>query len=182
MYGPRFLPFLAAALVLWSGAPGPAVGVSPAEDPRALAAFVGSWQLELYADPATFGDRGGPGAGRMQCEWGLQRAWVDCELDSRYEGLGAYALKLVLYRTADPDVYGVFVTNSFGGGRLYEGSWQDDALVFHDAWVDPSRRWEHQRTTYEIRSDHEIAFRIEASVDGVEYLPHSSGVYRRAPR
>lgn len=145
-----------------------------------LGAFVGSWSMELMADPETFGERGGPGTGTMACGWGPGRTWVDCELDSNYEHLGHYLLKIVLYRTADPHTYGAFVTNSFGGGRLYLGRWHsDDELVFEDAWIDPKRAWEHQRTTYTFHDANALSFAIEVSKDGREYLPHSRGSYRR---
>lgn len=148
-----------------------------------FARFAGDWALELETDPATFGDRGGTGQGGMSCAWGPLRAWMDCTMEADYEGLGAYALKIVLYPTSRDDRFGAFVTNSLGGGRLYTGHWQSpDELVYHDAWVDPERQWPHQRTTYRFDGDGRLSFEIEVSRDGELYLPHSGGSYRRAER
>lgn len=148
--------------------------------PDTLGAFVGEWEMELFADEETFGDRGGPGTGTMSCAWGPMQAWVDCELNSHYDGIGSYALKIVLYSPGSGGDYGAFVTNSFGGGRLYTGEWESgDRLVYRDAWVDPRRKWEHQRTTYTFADSGELSYTIEVSSDGVDYLPHSSGIYRR---
>ncbi len=145
-----------------------------------LGAFVGNWDMDLVADSETFGDRGGPGNGTMSCRWGPMEAWVDCDLDSSYEGLGRYALKIILYRTGSDDTYGAFVTNNFGGGRLYLGQWASASeLVYVDAWVEPARKWEHQRTTYTFHDDGALSFAIEVSKDGSNYLPHSRGKYRR---
>ncbi len=145
-----------------------------------LGAFVGAWNMELMAEKATFGDRGGAGTGTMTCAWGPMEAWVDCELDSRYAGLGQYVLKIVLYRTGREDTYGAFVTNSFGGGRLYLGKWESaNELVYRDAWTNPARNWEHQRVTYTFRGDGGLSYAIDVSHDGETYLPHSSGVYHR---
>lgn len=145
-----------------------------------LNAFVGEWQMDLSADAATFGERGGDGTGTMQCHWSRLKEWVDCELESRYEGLGDYALKMVLYKTRNDAEIGAFVTNSFGGGRLYIGRWQSRSrLVFLDAWIDPVNKWQYQRTTYTFGDNDELGFEIEVSGDGVEYLPHSRGTYHR---
>lgn len=145
-----------------------------------LGAFIGTWHMDLFADAETFGERGGPGSGTMNCSWGPMEAWVDCDLDSSYEGLGRYALKIVLYRAGGEGTYGAFVTNNFGGGRLYLGQWASrNELVYVDAWVDPERKWEHQRTTYTFHDNGELSFAIEVSKDGMEYLPHSRGTYRR---
>lgn len=147
-----------------------------------LAAFVGQWQLSLSADAATFGDRAGTGSGDLSCLWGLQQAWIDCELRSVYDGLGHYGLKMVLYRMADPQAIGAFVTNTLGGGRLYVGTWADSrTLVFEDAWIDPAKKWEYQRTTYTFGDNGEMHFEIEVSRNGSDYYPHSGGTYHRAP-
>ena len=45
--------------------------------------------MELVADKETFGDRGGAGSGAMSCEWGPMKAWVDCDMNSDYEGFGS---------------------------------------------------------------------------------------------
>jgi len=145
-----------------------------------LAAFIGDWDMELVADKETFGDRGGAGSGAMSCEWGPMKAWVDCDMNSDYEGFGSYSLKIVLYSTGASDEYGAFVTNTFGGGRMYVGTWEsEDKLVYRDAWIDPARKWEHQRTTYTFAEGGELSYNIEVSKNGVDYLPHSRGVYRR---
>lgn len=145
-----------------------------------FARFVGTWNMELMAHEQTFGDRGGPGTGVMECDWGLSKAWVDCAMDSNYTGLGQYALRIVLYRLRGDGEIGAFVTNSFGGGRLYEGTLDEQGdLVFHDAWIDPTRKWEHQRTVYRFADDGSIRFAIDVAADGASFLPHSSGVYRR---
>lgn len=145
-----------------------------------LDAFVGEWHMDLSADAATFGERGGDGTGLMRCQWSRKQEWVDCELDSRYEGLGDYALKMVLYKLRNDTEVGAFVTNSFGGGRLYVGRWQSRSrLVYLDAWVDPVNKWQYQRTTYTFGDNGELGFEIEVSSDGVEYLPHSRGTYHR---
>lgn len=145
-----------------------------------MARFIGNWEMDLMAHPESFGDHGGPGSGAMNCQWGLQRAWVDCQMDSIYEGLGTYGLKIILYRLRNDGEVGAFVTNSFGGGRLYEGVFDgENRLVFHDAWVDPARAWQHQRTVYTFEPDGRIRFLIDVADDGVNYLPHSSGVYTR---
>lgn len=143
-----------------------------------LAAFVGEWRMDLAADPATFGNRGGPGTGTMACQWGPLQAWVECTLTSDYQNMGRYALKIVLYRHDGAGNVGAFVTNSFGGGRLYVGRWQSDTeLVYHDAWIDPNRTWPHQRTTYQFPEDGTIEFAIDVSRNGETWLPHSTGRY-----
>lgn len=155
---------------------------TPRTPDETLAAFVGQWQLSLSANAVTFGDRAGAGTGDLFCIWGLQQAWIDCELSSVYDGFGRYSLKMVLYRTADPGAIGAFVTNSFGGGRLYVGTWADSrTLVFEDAWIDPAKKWEYQRTTYTFGENGEMRFEIEVSRNGSDYYPHSGGVYHRAP-
>lgn len=172
------IAFLLLVPVAWSTAPA-GTGKSPDET---LAAFVGEWKLDLSVDAATFGDRAGTGSGNLTCRWGPQQAWIDCELASEYDGLGNYGLKMVLYRSRDPLAIGAFVTNTFGGGRLYNGTWTDpDTLVFEDAWIDPAREWDYQRTTYTFGDDGEMRFDIEVSEDGRHYLAHSSGIYHRAP-
>jgi hypothetical protein len=73
-----------------------------------------------------------------------------------------------------------FVTNSFGGGRLYEGAFDEGGqLVFDDAWIDPGRNWQHQKTVYAFEGDNKITFALDVAKDGEAYLPHSSGVYHR---
>ncbi|MBT8100108.1 MAG: hypothetical protein KJO82_10175 [Gammaproteobacteria bacterium] len=145
-----------------------------------LGVFVGEWRLDLSADSATFGERGGDGTGTMVCNWSRKKEWVDCELDSHYEGIGSYALKMVLYKTRNDAEIGAFVTNSFGGGRLYIGRWVSQSrLVYLDAWIDPVNKWQYQRTTYTFSDNDEMGFEIEVSNDGVEFLPHSRGRYHR---
>lgn len=160
---------------------------SPTSAERTLdatfARFAGAWELDLEADSATFGERGGEGQGTMHCVAGPGNHWMDCTLESVYTGLGAYVLKIVLHRAGPAGEYGAFVTNSFGGGRLYRGAWAAaDRLVFEDAWIDPTRTWPHQRTTYTFGEDATMRFDIEVSADGEAWQPHSAGVYRRAGR
>lgn len=155
---------------------------SPRSVDETLAAFVGQWQLSLSANAATFGDRAGAGTGDLDCRWGLQQAWIDCELNSVYDGLGRYGLKMILYRMADPRAVGAFVTNTFGGGRLYTGTWADSRrLIFEDTWIDPAKKWEYQRTTYTFGENGEMRFEIEVSRNGSDYYPHSGGVYHKTP-
>lgn len=146
-----------------------------------LATFVGVWKLSLSADAATFGDRSGAGTGTLTCVWGPKNAWIDCDLDSVYDGMGSYQLKMILYRTQQPKIIGAFVTNTLGGGRLYTGAWTDShTLLFEDAWIDPAKKWEYQRTTYTFGNLGDMRFDIEVSHDGIDYLPHSTGIYHRA--
>ncbi len=147
---------------------------------QTLARFVGEWHMDLMVHEESFGEHAGPGSGTMVCNWGLMESWVDCQMDSLYEGLGAYALKIVLYRLGKDGEIGAFVTNNWGGGRLYEGGYNADAeLEFGDAWVEPGRKWQHQRTVYSFHDDGSIRFAIDVANDGINYIPHSSGVYRR---
>lgn len=145
-----------------------------------LSRFIGVWDMQLMTHVETFGDMGGPGHGTMVCHWGLMNAWVDCDMDSVYEGFGRYTLKIVLHRMARDGSIGAFVTNSFGGGRLYVGHWENGtALKFRDAWVDPAMKWEYQRTEYTFPGADSIEYRIGVSKDNETYLPHSSGIYTR---
>lgn len=170
----KAVPALALALAL--AAPAAALPTRQETFDR----FTGSWDLDLLAAPETFGDRGGPGRGSMECVAGLRDGWVDCVLDSVYEGLGRYGLEIVLFATGRDDAVGAFVTNSFGGGRLYVGRWESaDELVFTDDRIDPTRAWPHQRTTYRFEDDGSIGFRIEVSKDGTAFAPHSAGTYRQ---
>lgn len=157
---------------------------APADDvgltDTTLEKYIGVWDMELETHTETFGDRGGAGKGTMECRWGAMRAWVDCDMDADYEGLGRYALKVVLHRTGKDGIVGAFVTNSFDGGRLYVGEWKSDTeLTFHDAWTDPRRQWEHQLTTYTFLGPDEIRYRIDVSSDNETFHLHSSGVYCR---
>ncbi|MDX1556617.1 MAG: hypothetical protein R3212_11365, partial [Xanthomonadales bacterium] len=146
---------------------------------QTLARFVGEWNMDLTAHEESFAEHGGPGSGTMICAWGLMQAWVDCQMDARYEGFGDYGLKVVLYRLGADGAIGAFVTNSWGGGRLYEGALNASGdLEFRDAWVDPNRKWQHQRTVYSFEHDGRIRFAIDVADDGVNYVPHSSGLYQ----
>ena len=159
--------------------PNPAIS-PPSVTDSTLARFVGVWDMQLMTHAETFGERGGPGEGTMICEWGPMKAWVDCDMDSVYESFGRYTLTIVLHRLAKDGAIGAFVTNSFGGGRLYIGHWENDTdLVFRDAWIDPAKKWEHQVTTYTFPNDATIDYRIDVSKDNKSYLPHSSGRYDR---
>lgn len=156
-----------------------AAAAAPDHD-ATLGRYVGVWSMDLVAHEESFGDLGGKGAGTMTCRWGLSRAWVDCEMDSMYDAMGHYVLKITLYRTARADTVGAFVTNSFGGGRLYHGTWEAaNTLQFKDAWVDPKNKWEHQLIRYAFDGDDRIDFSIDVSKDQVRWLPHSSGRYTR---
>lgn len=171
---------LTLALVL-SVLPIATAAESPKKADTTLERYVGTWRMDLATHAETFGDRSGPGEGTMVCAWGQMRAWVDCNMDAVYEGLGPYALKIVLHRMAEDGAIGAFVTNSFGGGRLYVGRWQDNSrLVFNDAWTDPRRTWQHQVTTYTFVGDDTIRYSIEVSTDSETFHPHSSGTYSRA--
>ncbi|MDX1517273.1 MAG: hypothetical protein R3288_10560 [Woeseiaceae bacterium] len=149
-----------------------------------LARYIGTWDMDLMTHTETFGEHGGPGKGTMACDWGPMKAWVDCVMESEYDGLGRYALKIVLHRTSADDTIGAFVTNSFGGGRLYLGRWQNATdLVFYDAWIDPNKKWEHQVTTYTFVDNDTIRYRIDVSDDNESFYPHSSGTYsKRQPQ
>lgn len=167
-------------LILAVGLFAPTLNAHAGVTDEALARFVGTWNMNLVAHEESFGEQGGAGTGTMVCAWGLMQAWVDCQMDSTYESFGAYGLKIVLYRLASDGEVGAFVTNNWGGGRLYEGAFNAGGqLVFADAWVDPDRNWEHQRTVYGFDGENKITFELDVSSDGVQYLPHSSGVYSR---
>ncbi len=172
MRKPILLMLLAAGL--------PLSGMAADDDParRAMDAFVGDWTLVLAADRSTFGDRAGAGRGTMQCRYGPIDAWVDCIMDSHYDGMGRYTMQIVIH--SDGPGFGAFVTNSFGGGRSYVGHWLEPRrLVFVDRIVDPSRKWPYQRTTYTFDGPDALEFAVEVSADGIGYLPHSRGTYHR---
>lgn len=155
---------------------------SPPQDPAFSIGekFIGNWQLTLETDASTFGARSGGGDGYMNCEYGPEEAWVDCVMQASYENMGGYSLKIVLFRMSDPSRVGAFVTNSWGGGRMYHGALpRPDQLVFEDAFDDPGRKWRHQRTIYGFDEHDGIRFSIDVSSDGENYLPHSGGVYHR---
>lgn len=173
------LPFRKVLLAVMMSAVQSA-GAATVTTDEALGRFVGTWKMDLMAHEESFGALDGPGTGTMHCAWGLMNAWVDCQMDSHYQGLGQYGLKIVLYRLRKDGEVGAFVTNSFGGGRLYEGAFNTDSeLVFGDAWIDPARNWEYQRTIYRFDGSDRIDFDLTVSKDNSQYLPHSSGVYHR---